>query len=130
MPSSPLSGKPGNCIKSRLESAAVRLKQVHGWEDLRIYLIQNEKWIWDNDILLDWQQDITRYFLECCKDHHDDQTIADIATALEDGQQLRPDTKTSEAVESSEEEEYPGTIRLPNHPEAGRLWPIQSGTVD
>ena len=119
MPSS-LSGRPGNCIKNRLESASIRLKQLHGWEDLRLYLIQDEKWSWDEAILLDWQQDITDYFLNCCKDYHDDETIAGFATALRDGQQLITDTKSGETGTSLEEDSDHGTIRQPNHTEAGR----------
>jgi len=130
MPSSPLPGRPGGCIRNRLESAAIRLKQVHSWEDLRLYLIQDEKWIWDDAIVLDWQQEITDYFLERCKEFHDDETIDSFAMALREGQQLKTDTKAGEIGDSLEEKSDHGTVRQPNHVEVGRTWQTPSGTLD
>jgi len=126
MPPSPLPGRPGNCIKNRLESAAIRLKQVHSWEDLRLYLIQDDKWSWDDAIVLDWQQDIIDYFLECCKDsQYDDATIREFATALQDGQQLVTDVEVRGIGGSLEENSDRATVRPRHHAEVGsfgRAW--------
>jgi hypothetical protein len=121
MPSLPLPGPIGKRIKKRLESAAIRFKDVITWEDLRRYILQDQKWDWDEEILLDWQQDITEHFLECCKDYHTDETIKGFASALVEGQQFKglEDTNVNEADDLSEEDSDNGTITEPKYNEVG-----------
>jgi hypothetical protein len=107
MMQSPLPGPIGERIKKRLESAAIRFKQLITWEELRRYILQDPKWEWDEDIVLDWQRDITDYFLESCKACHTDDTIKCFKSALEEGQQVRglDDTNVNEAGDLEDEED-------------------------
>jgi hypothetical protein len=108
-------------IKKRLESAAIRFKQVINWEDLRIYILQDPKWDWDEEIVLDWQQDITAHFLECCKVCHSDDMIQAFAVALRDGQQFRElgDANVNDAADLSDEDSNHSTITQPKYPAVG-----------
>jgi hypothetical protein len=123
MPSLPLPGAPGLRIKKRLESAAIRFKQIINWEELRIYILQDPKWDWDDDIVLDWQQDITAHFLECCKDCHSDDMIQAFAAALKDGQQFQElrDANVNEAVDLLEADSLHSTILQPKYNEVGMV---------
>jgi hypothetical protein len=119
----PLPGPPGLRIKKRLESAAICFQQVINWEDLRIYILQDPKWDWDDEIVLHWQRDITVHFLECCKDYHNDDMIQAFAAALEDGQQFQDlgDTNVNEAADLSEENSDHSTITQPKCNEVGTV---------
>jgi hypothetical protein len=120
MPKSPLPGRIGEHIKHRLESAAVRIKQLDSWEDLRRYILQDDKWDWDQEILLDWQQDITAHFLECCKSYDvSEDSINAFTLALADGQQLEEHTEANEAGEVVEVSSDHGTITQPEYPGVG-----------
>ena len=120
MPPLPLPGAPGLRIKKRIESAVFRFKQVINWEDLRIYILQDPKWDWDDDIVLDWQRDITAHFLECCRDYHSDAMIQAFAAALEDGQQFQAlgDTNVNEAADLADSDHSNLTITQENRNEA------------
>jgi hypothetical protein len=123
MPPLPLPGPPGLRIKKRLESAAIRFQQVINWEELRIYILQDPKWDWDDDIVLDWQRDITAHFLQCCKDCHSDDMIQAFAAALEDGQQFQElgDPNVNEAADLLEEDSDHSTITQPKCNEVGTV---------
>ena len=123
MPPLPLPGAPGSVIKSRLESAAIRFQQVFNWEELRAYILQDEKWVWDNDIVLGWQQDITTHFLECCKEFHDDEMIQAFTAALKDGQQFQElrDADVKEAAVLAEQYSAHNTITQQNFNEVGTV---------
>lgn len=61
-----------------------------------MYLEQDENWVWDRDLILEWRQDISALFLTCCKDMEvDGQTIQKYASALDDG---LPDINGGEAA--------------------------------
>lgn len=122
MPLLPLPGAPGSRIKKRLESAAVRFKEVVNWEELRQYILHDPKWDWDDDIVLELQRDITAHFLECCKDCHSEDMIKTFAAALEDGQQFQEprDTNANEGADSYEDSDH-NTIKQPKHTEVGTV---------
>lgn len=88
-----------------------------------MYILQDPKWVWDDDIVLDWQEDITAHFLDCCKPHYTEDAINTIAKALKDGQQLKnlEDTNIKEAGDLSEEGSDHATIKQSDYKEVGNV---------
>jgi hypothetical protein len=100
----PLPGPIGIQIKQRLESATLRC-EPKSWEDLYAYIIQDQEWQYDNDIVRMWRTEITTHFLERCKVYHDKEAIQDYEAALHDGlPEMDPASKTEDEAEDSPSE--------------------------
>lgn len=132
MPVPPLAGHIGDHIKLRLDSAVIRCTPT-SWEDLYLYIIQDQEWKWDDQIVLAWRQDISYHFLQCCaKLDLDAETIESYQSALEDGIQdinLDSSDEFHDAVEGGSGEpaitaaESSGSLRSTQHTQHGNRPP-------
>lgn len=53
---------------------------------MSLYLGQGEGWEWDRQIILQWREDISAHFLQCCKDCEcTEDVIEQYRVALDDG---------------------------------------------